>query len=218
MFLPRECLHCCKIIPTKNNLYFCKECYSHLISQIINSTNTSDFLAKNNIPVNNIFSLFKFEKETPSQSLIHNLKYKSQINIGIELGKMLSQKFELEINRFNIDILIPVPLHLIKKFSRGYNQTEFIAKGISGFTKIPTNPNVLKRNKYTRSQTKFSKEERKLNIQEAFKLCTNADIVDKRIALVDDVITTGSTISECSEILFEAGAKKVYAMSIALVI
>lgn len=110
---------------------------------------------------------------------------------------------------------MPVPLHKLKKAERGYNQSYYIAKGYSNILNIPVKE-VCRRIKYTVSQTGFNLKERKENMRNAF-LPTNTKIISgKRIILVDDVITTGSTITECAKVLLDNGAGKVFAVSVAL--
>ncbi|MBN2279934.1 MAG: ComF family protein [Candidatus Marinimicrobia bacterium] len=94
-------------------------------------------------------------------------------------------------------ILVPVPLHAIKKRERGYNQSELIAKGISEITKIPVVTNLVKRIKNTATQTKMNKKERIENMHRAF--VAQSEIVAKTVIIVDDVYTTGTTINSVAE-------------------
>ena len=118
--------------------------------------------------------------------------------------------------KWDIDIIIPVPLHHLKKAERGYNQSEFIVKGLSDKLNIPYSTKALKRVRYTETQTAFNLGEREKNISNAFKVRNKKKILGKNILVVDDVITTGSTIKECGKALLESGAKSVYACSIAI--
>ena len=122
-----------------------------------------------------------------------------------DLGPLLSKA--------NIDELIPVPLHNVKKRERGFNQSEVIAKEISKIFNIPTNTSLLKRSKWTIYQTKLNTQERKTNIENAFIL--KEKLTNTRFAIVDDVLTTGATTNECARILKNGGAKFVGAISLA---
>lgn len=108
----------------------------------------------------------------------------------------------------NADVLMPVPLFWWKKIRRGYNQAELLAQTISQETGIPIQ-NVLTRVKNTKTQTRLSENERCDNVKNAFTVQTN-DIKDKKVLLIDDVLTTGATIQECARVLKDAGACEVY--------
>jgi competence protein ComFC len=115
-----------------------------------------------------------------------------------------------------IDYLIPVPLHPLKKAERGYNQSFYISNGISRQTGIPVKNNLLKRVRYTDSQTTMTFLERKENVGGAFSVLKRNNIAGKNFLLVDDVITTGATTNECAKALLEKSCSKVYAVSVAI--
>jgi len=119
------------------------------------------------------------------------------------------------IKEYEYDYIVPVPLHFLRKWRRGFNQSEEIAKEISKYTGIPLFKGAV-RVKNTKSQTKLSRKERILNIKGAFKV-KGGGIKGKRLAVVDDVITTGATTVELARVLYENGAEKVdiYAASMA---
>jgi ComF family protein len=107
-------------------------------------------------------------------------------------------------------------LHHIRRAERGFNQSFYLANGIKSVLKIPTITNLLKRRRFTDSQTLLSIIERKENVRDAFSLKKNEKLSGKNILLLDDVITTGATISECGKVLLMAGAVKIYAVSVAI--
>ncbi len=119
------------------------------------------------------------------------------------------------IKEYEYDYIVPVPLHFLRKWRRGFNQSEEIAKEISKHTGIPVFRGAV-RIKNTKSQTKLSRKERSLNIKGAFKV-KGDKIKGKKLAVVDDVITTGATTLELARVLYESGAEKVdiYAASMA---
>jgi ComF family protein len=104
----------------------------------------------------------------------------------------------------------------LKKAERGYNQSFYICKGLSRELNIPLKNHFIKRKRFTQSQTTMDFEERQKNIRNAFKIRNGLGLKGKNILLVDDVITTGSTISECGRVLLECGVNKVYAASVAI--
>jgi len=142
--------------------------------------------------------------------IIHNIKYHDQPKLGMELGRRMSQEFPIE-ELSKIDVITAVPLNAARIRERGYNQAEWIAMGLSKAWKVPCDFNFLKRVKYTSTQTDLTAKERKENIKDAFELETIIDSMS--VAIIDDVITTGATISECAKILKNNGAIKVTAVS-----
>ncbi len=161
-------------------------------------------------------SCFVFEKEKEFQEIIHQLKYNGKFYVGVFLGKFMAGELKHILLDWGIDWIVPVPLHHLKRAERGYNQSEFIAKGIKVITGIPVKKNILKRVRFTETQTTFNLQERKLNMEGAFSLKRKTNLEGKTILLLDDVITTGATISECGRVLLDAGAEKVYAASVAV--
>jgi ComF family protein len=116
------------------------------------------------------------------------------------------------------DYLVPIPLHRRKLRERGYNQAELIACGMSEVTGIPVRTDLVRREKFTQTQTMLSLEERKKNMDDAFEVVPVAtrNLENKTCILVDDVITTGSTILSCARELRDAGASRIIAASSAL--
>lgn len=165
-----------------------------------------------------LFSTFYFDKEGPLQSLIHELKYNGMTNIGVELGRKVGMNVQEYMQAATLDGLIPVPLHKTKLRERGYNQSEYICKGISDVTGLPIMSHLLRRTRYTQSQTKLDIEERRRNVSDAFEFTPSADVElhGKTFVIVDDVITTGATIVECARVLKGLGANSVVACSVAL--
>jgi ComF family protein len=133
-----------------------------------------------------------FEKGKLLQTLAHSLKYEEFTSFGYELGVKLAGT----LPRRSFDAIIPIPLNKRKERERGYNQSDWIGKGISSVTGIPLLPKVIRRVKYTVTQTHLTADQRKENIAEAFQASDAGWIKDKSVLLVDDIITTGSTIQE----------------------
>jgi ComF family protein len=112
------------------------------------------------------------------------------------------------------DVLVPVPLHPTRQRERGFNQASLLAELLSARISIPCKP-VLKRIRYTTTQTALDRAERMENLHNAFRLRKNADVRGLRVLLIDDVLTTGSTLSECARVLKRAGAMSVHAATAA---
>ena len=161
---------------------------------------------------------FLFEKEGKLQNVIHHLKYSGIKSLGVQLGREIGDKIISNSMFASADYLIPVPLHKLKQRERGYNQSEYLCKGIVEVMSIPINTTFLIRKKYTESQTQLNFEQRKENVGDAFviNLKYQSEIQEKTFILVDDVITTGSTINACAKELINHGAACVLAASAAL--
>jgi len=151
------------------------------------------------------------------KELIHQLKYDKKIPLGKRLGERLGKTINDDSIFLKSDYLIPVPLHKSRYRERGFNQSEIVAEGISKTTGLPVSRNVLKRKKNTKDQTNLSREQREENVRGAFVVTSPEMINGKSIILVDDVITTGATLSECARMLNQFGAQQILAMTLAVV-
>lgn len=161
---------------------------------------------------------FYFEKDGPLQSLIHQLKYGGMTAVGVELGHEVAPSVRDLMGDSGVAGIIPVPLHRARLRERGYNQSEQIARGIAAVTGMPIYNRLLRRARYTDSQTTLSIEDRRRNVAGAFSPHRSAlpSIRGATFLIVDDVITTGSTICECSRVLLDCGAERTFACSLAL--
>ena len=168
--------------------------------------------------VEDLFSCYLFESEGNLQKAIHLLKYGGMTSIGVHLGRDIGSTIARMPELLDADYIIPVPLHKRKRRERGYNQSEFICKGINGIVEVPVMPSLLSRVRYTQTQTHLNMEERIRNVNEAFIVPEKyiPIVKGKTIIIVDDVITTGSTIDSCAGQLILSGARKVFALSAAL--
>ncbi|MEA1881910.1 MAG: ComF family protein [Candidatus Marinimicrobia bacterium] len=146
------------------------------------------------------------------QEVIHQMKYADRARIGIEMGKIAAESFGNSVFN-NLDFITAIPLHNKKKRERGYNQAGWIAKGISNKAGIPLDLKMIKRRVYTVSQTTLDREERLQNMESAF--VTSRPLNGLKIGIIDDVLTTGATMSACAKALKENGAIHVMAMTLA---
>lgn len=142
-------------------------------------------------------AFLKFEKDGRIQQLLHALKYKGVSNVGIGLGELAAQELFAQSFFKDIDLLLPIPIHRKKQQKRGYNQSHYIAQGIANITGLNIDQTSIVKQIHTKSQTKKSRFERHKNVISSFKLMSKQNLKNKHILLVDDVITTGSTIEAC---------------------
>jgi len=149
--------------------------------------------------------------ENPLQNALHKLKYRRDRSMGDALaGQMIS--FVRGLN-WPIDMIIPVPLGKQRLKERGYNQVAMIAKPLALALTVRYEPRGLVRRKETHSQVGLSKQERRENVREAFQ--AGVDVNGRTVVVMDDVSTTGSTLSSSAEALYSSGAKDVYALTVA---
>lgn len=154
------------------------------------------------------------------RGLIHLLKYESVTPVAVPLGGMLAQAIEelLSGRRGSVNpLLIPVPLHSRRRRSRGFNQAERIAREAAKRLDPPlaVASGILVRQRDTISQVGLSRQERIENVRDAFRVTGRGRIQGRTLIVVDDVMTTGTTLSECARVLKQAGADKVWAVTVA---
>jgi len=157
-------------------------------------------------------SLMKFNQY--SKKIIHAFKYHDKTGLGKIFATLLCQRYRLEI--CDVDLIVFVPMNKLKRLLRMYNQAQILAEWISIILKKPIEHNLLIKSKWTKSQASLSKKAREKNLSNSLEINTKYIIKGKRILLVDDVMTTGTTINKCTKLLKQAGATSVYVITIAM--
>ncbi|PIZ94595.1 MAG: hypothetical protein COX81_03090 [Candidatus Magasanikbacteria bacterium CG_4_10_14_0_2_um_filter_37_12] len=161
-------------------------------------------------------AIAKYQENELIGHIIHTLKYQYAEDILPMWKKIIETFFDQHKHLFSdFDLIVPVPLHKKRWAKRGFNQAEFIANFVGENTGLKVLSYVLIRRVNTSHQAKLSREERLTNLVSAFFIKDPANIIGKKIVLVDDVFTTGSTIQECAKSLMENGASEVVGFSIA---
>jgi ComF family protein len=167
-------------------------------------------------PFEKIYSLFDFDDTV--KELSHAFKYGGFKRLAFDIGKTYGRLVPRDFLD-GMEIAVPVPLHILRKLKRGYNQAEYFGRGIlaSGCGRLILCTQALKRRKATRTQTALSKEQRTKNLASAFLVPpARAHLVKgKNVVLVDDIVTTGATTGQCATALLDAGAKSVRVLSLA---
>jgi ComF family protein len=159
-----------------------------------------------------------YTKGSRIRNLIHNLKYRGVKEIGFEMGRIYGKTLKSSGFTDGIDLIIPVPLHPAKKRSRGFNQSDLISSGISDATGLPVVTSSLSRITASATQTRRSRYDRWTNVENIFTVI-DADIIRGRhVLLVDDVITTGSTIESCTNELLRVEGVKVSVVALAFAV
>lgn len=193
--------------------FVCDSCWSFQILKSPNlPTSQLDVLQNKAAYFERSIAIYEFSETI--QDLIHMMKYRNLPGIcsrfGRDIGEVCSQKNLLK----DVDIIAPVPLHALRLRERGYNQAGLMALEIGRVNNVAVDEKLLTRVRYTNQQAKFNKEERAENVRDAFALKKRAHVDNQHIALVDDVLTTGSTMNECAKILKDNGANQVTIITI----
>ena len=148
-------------------------------------------------------TLFYFQSESAYRHILYSLKYKGNTAAGEHFGRMLGRKMSGAEHFKDVDVVIPVPLHWTRKWSRGYNQAEYIAKTLATELGAQIRKDILLRRRRTSTQTKVDVEQKGKNVHGAFEAVV-PEHMPAHILIVDDVFTTGSTLSACHEALRKA--------------
>lgn len=195
LIFPSKCAICSSEWLTNESIcHFCKEELVYTNFESYFEPSELDKLFWGRVRVDGTFSLLYFSKNSSStRKIVHSLKYQNRPETGVFLGKEIGLRIQKLAAFSDIDVLIPVPIHPKKRFLRGYNQSEQIAAGISDIISIPVDNRAIEKRKEKDSQTRKGKFERWVNVQDNFHVRNDINLF-KHVAIVDDVITTGSTL------------------------
>jgi ComF family protein len=149
------------------------------------------------------------------RQVLHQFKYGKQRHLRYPIAQWLGESLDdPRLRGRHFDLVVPVPLHPTRERERGFNQAALLAERLAALAAIPLRP-ALERIRYTTTQTAYDRAERMENLHGAFRLRKNEDVRELHVLLIDDVLTTGSTLSECARILRAAGAVSVHAATAA---
>ena len=168
------------------------------------------------VPCVDVACLINFYTYTDVRSMMYRLKYEGRSDIGFQLGLIAGRKMKASQFFKEIDIIVPIPIHPTKLRKRGYNQSTYIANGISEILDIPVREDIIIKKFNTTSQTQKNRIERVKNVLSSFSLEEKNGIQGRHILIVDDVLTTGATIEACGNRLLEARGVKISVLSICL--
>lgn len=151
-------------------------------------------------------ALWLFDDGGTVQRVQHVAKYGNRPSLGVRLGRAIGRAWA-EAGQPSPDLVVPVPLHRLRRLERGYNQSHRLALGISEALSVPIRDDLLTRRRATRSQTNLSQAARWTNVADAFALTSDEAVAGRRVLLVDDVVTTGATAVAAAAPLRAAGAR-----------
>lgn len=217
LIYPNLCVVCNENL-SKNEHQICLSCVNKIpktnFHTIQNNPIEKRFWGK--VPISRATAFFHFQKGSPFQKTLHALKYKGNKEIGEVLGKYAGLDLMESIDFQSIDVIVPVPLHPKKQLSRGYNQSECIGSGLSCIMGIPQDTKSLCRTQENTTQTKKSVYERYENTEGIFELTDKKSLIGKHVLIVDDVLTTGSTLEACIRALKDIENIKISIFTLAV--
>ncbi len=210
LFFPKLCLTCGNRLVSQEK-YVCMSCWYDLPVTNFhkNRDNKVAQLFWGRVNIENAVSFFAYKKGSRYRELIHNIKYKGLKELGFETGKRFGQILSETMEFRNVDVVVPVPLHPRKLKKRGFNQSEWIALGMAEALQKPMSGNNLYRRVFTSTQTKKNRFERFKNVDGIFAVNNTEQFQGKHILLIDDVVTTGSTLEACAVELLKLTATKI---------
>ena len=217
LFYPDYCFACGRKM-LGNETMVCSECSLHLPRTDFHtySPNPMEKLFWGRVSIEAATAYFQFKKGGGVQSLVHHLKYRDHPEIGVYFGRLLGYNLcENEILA-SVDAIVPIPLHPKKQRRRGYNQSEAIADGIAESLHRPVWNRVLARKVFTATQTKRSTFQRWENVSEIFEVTDAVRIAGRHLLLVDDVVTTGSTLEAAAQALVKVEGVRVSLAALAM--
>ena len=219
LLFPRLCYACGSHL-MRNESLICTECYVAIPRTNYHSIkdNPVEQLFWGRCMIEKAAAFSYYNKGSRIRKLIHNLKYKGIKEVGFELGRIYGLSLKASGFTDDIDLVIAVPLHPAKKRQRGFNQSEIISLGIADATGLSVNFDTLIRKVVSATQTKRSRYERWTNVEGIFQITDTRSIAGKHILLVDDVITTGSTIESCTNELLKLERVKVSVVALAFAV
>ncbi len=205
LILPRACLVCGKALP-EGEEEICLACqYSMpLVDFSDMEVNPIKRLFENNLSIEAATAMYWFTSDTGWRDLIHRFKYAGRWYFARKMGELLGRKLQDSGDFEDVDLIVAIPLHYRRRLARGYNQSEQLALGIGHQIGVKCDFGSVRRSHYNKSQTSKRRSERWENVAEIFEVRRADRLRGHHILLVDDVLTTGATISSCAKAILEA--------------
>ena len=216
LIAPRLCA-CCGQRLTVSEQIVCASCILHFPRTYFHEEAQDNPMAKRfwgRLPIERATAYFYYAPGSSTSRPIRMLKYENRPDIGEALGRMAAEEAMGSGVFKDIDLIIPMPLTRWRKWQRGYNQSTEIARGISEVTGIPICTTAVRRTAFKQSQTQLHYAERQRNVEGSFVLRDPEAVKGRHLLLVDDIVTSGATMTACGKILAEAGGVRFSVMSL----
>lgn len=217
LFFPRLCLVCGKKLYLSEDL-ICFSCLSSLpyTRDLGVPGNEMEMLFWGRFPIERAFALYYYAHGGSVSRILASMKYLGRKDVCFKMGMLLAGRLS-DVGFFDkADFLVPVPLHPKRYHKRGYNQSEWLAKGIGEVAGKPVLADALCRLRNNRTQTRKSAFERWINTENLFALAPGSNLLKgKHVVLVDDVLTTGATIEACADVLSEIEGIRISVVTLA---
>ena len=217
LLYPNLCVGCQADLPAESDC-FCLGCRRQLQVTNMHTEIENAFTERfwGQIPLARGAAMYAFQRRSPIQRALHQLKYKNQPDVGVRIGRRFGYMLARAGTFQSVQAIIPVPLHPEKERQRGYNQSAMFAQGLAEVLALPVLVNCLVRRHLASSQTRKKRMERFDNVREGFTLQGPERIQGKHLLLVDDVLTTGATLEACGRVLLEAPGVRLSMATIAI--
>lgn len=167
-------------------------------------------------PIRRAVAFIHYEPRAESARIVYYMKYKDRPDTAEDMGRLMARELQPTAFFDGIDVVVPVPLTRRRQWQRGYNQSEHLAVGIAEVTGLPVAAKALRRRQFRRSQTQLSRQERMDNVEGMFEVRDEAAVRGRHVLLVDDICTTGATLTACSAALSQVAGVTVSALTFGL--
>lgn len=167
------------------------------------------------VPIEKGASFFHYARQSPYTRILLDLKYHNRPEVGEAMGRIMSEELKGRGFFEGIDLIVPVPLARKRERQRGYNQSVWIARGVSAVTGIPVDTQSVVRPVSNPSQTNLSHQQRRENVRDIFAVRHPGNLAGKHILLLDDVVTTGATMLSCAETIVRACPVRISVLGLA---
>ncbi|MCC6463109.1 MAG: ComF family protein [Saprospiraceae bacterium] len=217
LLYPNLCVGCNADLPAELDC-FCLGCRRQLQLTNMHTEVENAFTERfwGQLPLVAGAAMYAFQRRSPIQRALHQLKYKNQPDIGVRIGRRFGHALARTQVFQTVQAIVPVPLHPEKERQRGYNQSAMFAQGLAEILAVPVLTNHLVRRSLASSQTRKKRMERFDNVREGFALRRPDQIKGKHLLLVDDVLTTGATLEACGQVLLEVPDVRLSMATIAI--